>query len=342
MSRKKLLYIGNKLASKGATVTSIETLGNFLQQEGYELRFASSQKNKLLRLLDMVFTTLGNARWADHVLIDTYSTQNFLYAEAVASLCRLVGRSYIPILRGGDLPKRLKNNPKRVRKLIQGATKVVAPSAYLFEAFNQAGFQNLIHIPNTIDLGNYPYRERKPVAPKLLWVRSFHRTYNPELALQIVENLSTDFPNVELCMIGPDKDGSLDRCKAIAREKNLPVTFTGKMEKAEWIAHARDYDLFINTTNFDNTPVSVIEAMALGLPVISTDVGGMPYLIDNQRDGILVPKEDAVSFVQAISRVLKEPQLAQQLAKAARRKVEGFDWENVKQHWFEILDSKNN
>lgn len=342
MSRKKLLYIGNRLASKGATVTSIETLGNFLRQEGYELRFASSQKNKVVRLLDMIFATLKHARWADHVLIDTYSTQNFLYAEAVAAVCRLLGRSYIPILRGGDLPKRLKNNPKRVGRLTQGATRVVAPSAYLFDAFKRAGYQNLIHIPNTIDLGNYSFRERNPRAPKLLWVRSFHRTYNPELALQIVESLRTDFPEVELCMIGPDKDGSLERCKVLSLEKNLPVTFTGKMEKTEWIAHAQDYDLFINTTNFDNTPVSVIEAMALGLPVISTDVGGMPYLIDNQRDGILVPKEDPVSFVRAISGLVKEPELARQLAEAAREKVEGFDWENVKQHWFEILGPKNN
>ena len=82
-----------------------------------------------------------------------------------------------------------------------------------------------------------------------------------------------------LAMIGPDVDGSLTKVKDLARKKNLDVNFTGKLSKPEWINYSKDFNVFINTTNFDNTPVSVIEAMALGLPVVSTNVGGMPFLI---------------------------------------------------------------
>ena len=80
-------------------------------------------------------------------------------------------------------------------------------------------------------------------------------------------------------MVGPDKDGSLEKTKQYAKEKGVlhRVRFTGGLSKTEWIELSKDYNIFINTTNVDNTPVSVMEAMALGFPVISTNVGGVPF-----------------------------------------------------------------
>ena len=78
------------------------------------------------------------------------------------------------------------------------------------------------------------------------------------------------------------KDGSMEACKEYAAEEKLPVKFTGKLEKNEWIKISADAGIFINTSNIDNTPVSLMEAMALGLPVVSTNVGGIPYLIEDR------------------------------------------------------------
>ena len=104
---KKILYVGNKLAKKGSTVTSIETLGLFLKEEGYKLTFTSDKRNKILRILDMLFTLFRNRNTIDVVLIDTYSTLNYYYALAIGIMCRFYKINYIPILRGGDLEKRL-------------------------------------------------------------------------------------------------------------------------------------------------------------------------------------------------------------------------------------------
>ena len=101
---------------------------------------------------------------------------------------------------------------------------------------------------------------------------------------------------------------------------------------------ATDYDFFINSTHIDNTPISVIEAMALGLPVISTDVGGMSQLIENGKDGILVPEHDVDAMVEAIEKLVQDQELALQIAQAARKKVEAFDWEIVKEEWMKVLN----
>lgn len=337
MSKVSLLYIGNKLSQKGVTVTSVETLGSFLKQEGFRVFTASSQKNKVLRLLDMMWSTLRYSSKVSYVLIDTYSTRNFFFAVSVANLCRLLKVAYIPILRGGDLPSRIQKSKSQAYKLFNGAYTNVAPSPYLMQAFKADGYDNLAYIPNTIEIKNYPFKLRHQPKPKLLWVRSFAEIYNPMLAIEILEKLLNHFPEATLCMIGPDKDGSLKKCKTYATSKDLPVSFTGKLSKREWIAVSAQYDIFINTTRFDNTPVSVIEAMALGLPVISTSVGGVPYLIENEKDGLLVLSEDKDAFIRAIGELLTNPGKALMIANNARKKAERFDWQNVKQDWVKLL-----
>jgi glycosyltransferase involved in cell wall biosynthesis len=96
-------------------------------------------------------------------------------------------------------------------------------------------------------------------------------------------------------------------------------------------------NLFVNTANVDNTPVSVIEAMALGLPVVSTNVGGMPYLIEDRKEGLLVNPDDVEAMVKAIIEVQQNQDLVKTLTGNARQKVEQLDWEVVKHLWFEVL-----
>jgi glycosyltransferase involved in cell wall biosynthesis len=109
------------------------------------------------------------------------------------------------------------------------------------------------------------------------------------------------------------------------------------MSQAEWMNEAQHYDLFLNTSNVDNTPLSVIEAMALGLAVVSTNVGGMSYLIEDGVDGILVPPNEPQAMAEAIVRLVKEPELFQVITLAARSKVDSFSWKVVKQQWEALI-----
>jgi len=299
---------------------------------------ASSFKNKVGRLLHMLWCVLINARSADVVLIDTYSTQNFYFATTVAQLCRLLRIQYIPILRGGNLPERIKNSRGASKRLFGSAFVNVAPSAYLMEAFRDEGYGNLKYIPNTIQVEKYPFLLRKEVKPTLLWVRSIASLYNPMLALEVVHELIKKGYAASLTMVGPSKDVSYEQCKAYATQHNLPVTFTGMLSKPEWARISKEHDVFMNTTNFDNTPVSVIEAMALGLPVVSTNVGGLPFLITHEEDGLLVVPKNVNVFVEAIESLVKHPEKAQKISQNGRERVEAFDWNTVKEHWIRLLN----
>ena len=334
---RNILYIGNQLSQNGKTLTTIDSLSQLLRQEGFQVFTASKKKNKFLRLFNMLFHVINYRKQADYVLIDTYSTFNFYFAYFVSQLCRLLKLKYIPILHGGDLPNRLKQSPKLTRAIFKNAFVNVAPSQYTQASFEKFGFSNITCIPNSIELKKYPFKKRTFDTIRLLWVRSFSKIYNPSLAIDVLNALKNENRDAELCMIGPDNDGSLLEAKKYADQLGLEVTFTGKLSKQKWIRLSEDYNIFINTTNIDNMPVSVIEAMALGLPLVSTNVGGLPFLIEHDKTGFLVEPNSVVSFVESIEGIIDSPNKTHRIMAEARDYAEKLDWENVKKQWINVL-----
>jgi glycosyltransferase involved in cell wall biosynthesis len=332
-----LLYIGNKLSDHGYTSTSIETLGSFLEAEGFTVYYASSKKNKFLRMLEMVYMTLKYAKKVDYVLIDTYSTKNFWYAFVISQLCRILKVKYIPKLHGGDLPSRIVRTKFCSNLIFNNAFINIAPSYYLYEAFKNNGYTNIKYIPNTIELQLYPQSVKRFDFPRILWVRSFAKIYNPIMAVKLFMNLKKIYPEATLCMIGPRKDDSFENTKRYAQKNKVEVKFTGKLSKEEWIAQSKDYNVFINTTHFDNTPISVIEAMALGFPVVSTRVGGIPYLLKHEENSLLVEDNDLAGMTQKVDSLFKDKALAEKISINAKMTVQSFDWEIVKKEWIDLL-----
>jgi glycosyltransferase involved in cell wall biosynthesis len=333
----KLLYLGNRLSKHGFNKTTIETLGLHLEQEGFGLYYASNKKSFPFRMLDMMWSVVLYRKQVSYILIDTYSTKAFWYAFFCSQLARLLNIKYIPILHGGDLPNRLKNNPKLCRMVFGNAYQNVAPSGYLKQAFESAGFTNVIHIPNSIEIDKYEFKTRAELTPKLLWVRAFASIYNPKMAVKVLHQLQEKYPSASLTMVGPDKDGSLQTTKAFAESLEVAINFTGQLAKEDWWQLASEHDIFINTTHFDNTPISVMEAMALGLPVVSTNVGGIPYLLADKENALLVSDNDVSKMTDAICSLLEDQQKASDLTLNARHFIEQMDWNVVKEEWKRVL-----
>jgi len=335
---KKIVYIGNNLSEKTNYHSAMATLTKQLQSEGHSVICTSDKTNKITRLLEMCFTILKHRNTTDLVLIDTFSTSNFYYALMTSQLARILSLKYIPILHGGNLPYRLKNSEHLSTLIFKYAYQNVSPSLYLASEFKKYNFKT-VYIPNTIPVSEVPFKFRSKLDAKILWVRAFDKIYNPEMAVKVLAILKVAYKNASLCMVGPDKDGSLSEVKDLAKQLGVAdsLTFTGVLPKEKWHQLSENYDIFINTTNIDNMPVSVMEAMALGLPIVSTDVGGLPYLIEINVDGILIPVNDEKKMAEAIISLLDNGEMAAELSKNAREKVEKFDWNVVKVTWNKLL-----
>jgi glycosyltransferase involved in cell wall biosynthesis len=295
----------------------------------------SKRESRLGRPWEMIRTIIRERHRYDVALVDVYSGPAFLWAEVVALALRAVGRPFVLALHGGNLPAFAQRRPGRVRRLLERANAVTSPSRYLAEQLQQ--FRSDIRcIPNAIDVSRFRTRRGERMGFELVWLRAFHRMYKPVLGPEVLAYLMGKYPECRLTMIGPDKDdGSLEETRAVAAATGVlgACRFVGlvdKKEVPEWLAKG---DVFLNTTDVDNAPVSVIEALAAGLCVVSTDVGGIPYLLENEKDGLLVPPCDAQRMAAAVGRLYGEPGLAASLSRNGRLKAEKFDWLHILPEW---------
>jgi glycosyltransferase involved in cell wall biosynthesis len=335
-----VLLVGNFLsAARPGSCTVCELLAARLSSAGWPVLTTSDKSARLSRLADMLITVWRRRKAYAVAQVDVYSGLSFVWAESVCWLLTRLGKPFVLTLHGGNLPAFAERWPGRVRRLLNSASVVTTPSGYLQQSLS-AYRDGLVLLPNAIDLNSYPFRLRSNAQPKLIWLRALQRIYNPCIAPCAVAELVREFPEIQLTMFGPDKgDGSLDQVKSEVRRLNLEgrVSVPGAVPKTGVPKALNSGDIFLNTTNIDNTPVSLIEAMACGLCIVSTKAGGVPFLVDDGHDGLLVQADDSAGMAAAVRRILREPGLAERLSRNARAKAEQFDWAAVLPRWERLL-----
>jgi L-malate glycosyltransferase len=303
------------------------------------VRTASSRRPKLARLFSMLHAVWRGRRDDDVVHVEIFSGGAFIWGAASVALARFLRKPVVLTLHGGSLPEFGVRWPGTIRRLLGSARMVTVPSEFLRRRM-EVYRSDLRLVPNPLDVKAYPFRIRQKPEPRLVWMRAFDETYNPSLAPRVLAELTANFPGASLTMIGPDKgDGSLARTKECARRLGVEdrIRFVGGVPKSSVGEHISQGDVFLNTTNVDNAPVSVLEALACGLGLVSTNVGGMPDLVADGEDGLLVPPDDAAAMAAAVRRLLGEPGLAARLSRNGRRKAEAMDWSTILPRWKSLL-----
>jgi glycosyltransferase involved in cell wall biosynthesis len=169
-------------------------------------------------------------------------------------------------------------------------------------------------------------------------MRSFHPDWNPEMAVHVLARLRQTVPDATLVMAGQDK-GLQAPTVDLARKLGLDraVRFPGFLNMPAKIREGEAADIFVNTNHVDNMPVALVEAGAMGLPVVSTAVGGVPDLITHGESGLLVPDNDARAMAEAICLLLKDPELAAKLSAGGRQVAERSAWEHVLPLWERVF-----
>ena len=336
-----VLIISNMLSGAGLARGASEELADRMRGLGYPVTAASSIPNRGLRLLDMLVATWKHRHSYAVALVDVFSDASFFWAEAVCQLLRRLDKPYILTLRGGNLPAFAARHPRRVRRLLCSAATVTAPSKFLQQELLRFR-SDIIELPNAIQCDRYQYRPQLRPQPKLVWLRSFHRIYDPALAPRVLREISTAFPESRLIMVGKDKqDGSLNAAMATAERFSVldRCEFRPSVPKHRVPEVLAMGDIFLNTTTIDNTPVCVLEAAACGMCIVSTDVGGISHLLTNNHNAILVRPGDERAMARAVCEILTNPELAATLSANARRMALGFNWPLILRQWEELIES---
>lgn len=341
MKNPAILMIGNYLDTPKRNQNVWHSLAERLGSLGWSVITSSTYFNQVHRLANMVWTVITKRKQYQVAQIDVFSGKAFIWSEVCLRLLKILRKPVVLTLHGGRLPEFAETHPKRVKWVLQNADIVVSPSPFHEKAFKDWR-DDIRIIPNPINIGAYKFVQRNRLRDKLVWVRAFHSVYNPSMAAQVIGLLSTDFPDIELIMVGPDKeDGSLEdmlnTADSLGVSSHIYVIKGVPHEEIPEILNRGD--VFINTTNYDTAPRSLLEAMANGLCIVSTNVGGVPWMINQEEDGMLVPPNDPKAMADAVRRLLTEPDLAARLSINARRKAEALCWEDILPRWESLFRS---
>lgn len=339
--KERLLLIGNFASAWTDTSAKVcEVLAAGFEQAGHVVLTASQRRFRPGRLADMAWTTWHQRQRFDLAIIETFSTAALCWSEICAILARRAGKPVVLVLSGGALPQRYQQSPARLARHFARAQALVSPSGYLADEFSQRGYK--VHvIDNPVAVQGLHPRTRTAVSAKLIWARAFDReVYNPEMAVRVVARLREKYPDLRLVMAGPDR-GGLAAVKALARSLGVlqNITFAGRLPKADLLDAYNEADILLHTNRIDNMPVSVIEAQAAGLCVVGTAVGGLPWVVRHQADGLLIPSDDDQAMAAAIIDLLESPALAQRLSSQARVRAQAYQWPSVYARWQNLFRS---
>jgi len=333
-----LAVVGTMLGRyPGHPVGAGEALAAHLMRAGYDVQATSSRRLRIVRLADIVATLLKRSDRIDVQILQVYSGLSFVLEDMASWIGVRLGQHLIMHVHGGGIPDFMERHPRWVRRVFKRAAAIVTPSTFLSRTLGAHGFRARV-IPNAIDLSLYPYRRRERLEPRLLWMRTFHPIYNPQMAVRVLARVRETYPSATLVMAGQDK-GEEQAVRNLAEGLGVAaaVRFVGFLDACAKLAYASQCDVYMNTNRVDNTPVTAIEACALGLPIVATKVGGIPDLLTHGETALLVPDNDNEAMAQAVVRLLNEPSLAGHLSSTARRLAERFSWAETQPLWEELI-----
>lgn len=346
--KPRLCFVGPMLGrNPGWVLSQGEILADLFARAGYTVRMTSTVPGRAQRLADTLRSLIAWRKDVDLVIHLVFSGAAFGVADLASMLTKRLGLPQVLALHGGSLPDFTQRHPSWARRVFGRADAVVSPSAYMVSEmdalFSGLGIDAQV-IPNVLTIERYPFHERRVLRPRLLWMRTFHDVYHPQLAIEVLADVRRTHPEAILTMAGQDK-GLLPAMQKLAAEKGLAaqVNFPGFLDHVGKVGEFASHDIYLNTNRVDNMPVSVIEAGAFGVPVVATRVGGIPYLLTHEETALLVPDGDVTGMAAAIRRLLSDPVLAGCLSMNGRRLAESCAWPPVKARWerlFADLGSK--
>ncbi|MEZ5571770.1 MAG: glycosyltransferase family 4 protein [Halioglobus sp.] len=242
--------------------------------------------------------------------------------------------------RGGEARQYLQASAAWVKPSMRKAASIVVPSGFLRDVFKEFELPAMI-ISNIIDLDTfYPALEPPSEAPfTLVITRNLESIYGIDTAIQALAVVRQTIAHVQLKIAG---NGPLaGKLKQLVDELGLSdnVVFLGRLDRGEIVALYHSAHAMLNPSRVDNMPNSILEALACGLPVISTNVGGVPYIVEDTRTALLVPPDDVQSMAQAISRLCNDPSLRTQLRENGCQAVAQYAWPEVRPQWLALYES---
>ena len=273
-----------------------------------------------------VFHIMANSGWSWH-----------LFTVPAVWIAKLRKVPCVINYRGGEAETFFNKSFRIVKPTLNACSKIIVPSRFLGQVFSKRQVETQI-VANIIDLDRFSpiNKDSKEDAPHLLVARNLELIYDNVTAVQAFNEILKIYPKAKLTIAGTGPE--LENLQTLVSELGIStqVTFTGRVDTKKMPALYQSADVMLNPSRVDNMPNSILEALASGVPVVSTNVGGIPYMVEDEVTALLVPPENHLAMANAIQRVLQDKKFKQKLIDTGLSFVTQFSWPEVKGHWLAV------
>jgi glycosyltransferase involved in cell wall biosynthesis len=352
LSGLRIALVGPLPPPEGGMANQTRQLGELLQREGAEVRLIQANApyrprwigrwrgiRALFRLVPYLAELWRVSRRVDvvHIMANSGWSWHLVSAPAVW-IARIQGVPSVVNYRGGEAEAFLERSGVLVLKTLRRASALAVPSAFLQQIFEQRGVHSEI-VPNIIDMEHFRPGNLGHAFPHLVVARSLEAIYDIATALRAFALIREEFPTAKLSVAGSGPELQTLRLLACKLQIAAAVEFCGRIDRDRMAELYRSASVVMNPSRVDNMPNSVLEAMASGVPVVTTDAGGIPFIVRDGVTALVVPAGDAMAMACAVRRVLHEPQWAQRLRDAALSDVQQYTWPRIRQQWTAVYAS---
>lgn len=342
MNQNRVLIVAPVPPPIGGMTLQGQALCNHLTAEGIDARLIPTNPTvmKLIARVKGVRTIAQTALYflrlittvprgsVLHILAASYF---YFFARVVPAvvLGRLCGLRVILNYRGGEAPRFFLGYSRWIVPVLRLCDVITVPSEFLRRVFSDYGFPAEI-VPNLLELERFGCRPRDQARPRLVVSRNLEPMYNVMMALQAYEIIKERHADARLDILGTGSEEA--ELKSWVRQRSLrDVRFHGAVDHRRMPEYLDNCDILLNPTNVDNMPMTLLEAFAAGLPVVSTDVGGIPDMLGESAAALLVKPGDYREMAKKVELLVADGDLVRRMTESGRRLAQGFDWPAVRE-----------
>ncbi len=345
----RILLVGPSLDIMGGQAVQLDLLRRNLSDEGVDAEFLPINpvpwgplkyltKIKYVRTAIVSVFYISSLLWRvrkfDVIHVFSASYFSFIIAPTPAILIAKLFRKRVVLnYRSGEAEDHFNRWGKLVFWIIKSADRIVVPSRYLVDVFAKFGFE-AEYIYNISDFESFRFREREKT-DVIIVPRNLEPLYDIETAIRAFVKVHQEYPSTSLVIVGAGSDEK--RLHELVAKEQLPaITFTGRVERTKMSTLLDEADVFLNTSLIDNMPVAIVEAYYCGLPVVTTDAGGIPYIVENEVSGLVVSKRDVDAVAAALCKVISDGDCRKRIVAGGQTAAKQFRWEAVREKWAQL------
>ena len=237
---------------------------------------------------------------------------------------------------GGEAKRFFAKEAQRVGRVLPFAEEIVVQSDFLADLFRKQFNREARVIPNLVEIPELRHEPPAEGPLRLLCARHLYGDYGVHVVISAVGIASCRGIPVELVVAG---DGPERRSLEEQAELEAPgrVTFLGAVPRSRVLDELPRSHAVVNGSFVDNFPVALAEAMAAALPVITTDAGGIAWVVEDGKTGFVTPVGDADALARSMAKLHADRALLARFSTAARAAADAWSWSALRSSWSQAL-----